>query len=91
MAAPCTATNVTGTGTVQSGGCTYRGLSLRDTSGSANTITVYDNTAASGTVIASFQLAANASALDNISDGLRCGTGIHLVATGTVVGSVRVG
>lgn len=91
MAAQCTATNVTGTGTVQSGACTYRGLSIRDTSGSTNTITVYDNTSASGTVIASFQLAANTSALDNISDGLRCNNGIHLVSTGAVVGSVRIG
>lgn len=91
MATPCTASNVTGTGTVQTGVCTYRGLSVRDTSGSANTITVYDGVSAAGTVIASFQLAANASALDNISDGLRCGTGIHLVSSGTVVGSVRIG
>lgn len=91
MAAQCTATTVTGTGTVQSGACTYRGLSVRDTSGSTNTITVYDNTSAAGTVIATFQLAANASALDNISDGLRCALGIHLVSTGAVVGSVRIG
>ncbi len=91
MTASCTATNVTGTGTVQAGACTYRGLSIRDASGSTNTVTLYDNTAASGTVIASFQLAANTSALDNIADGLRCNTGIHLVSTGAIVGSVRIG
>ncbi len=91
MTASCTAVNVTGTGTVQSGGCTYRGLSIRDTSGSTNTVTVYDGTSATGTVVATFQLAANATALDNVSDGLRCATGIHLVTSGAVVGSVRVG
>lgn len=91
MAAPCTATNVTATGTVQTGVCTYRGLSVRDTSGSANTITVYDGVTAAGTVIATFQLAANQSALDNISDGLRCAIGVHLVATGAIAGSVRIG
>lgn len=91
MTAQCTAVNVTGTGTVHSGTGTYRGLSIRDTSGATNTITVYDNTAASGTVLASFQLAANASALDSVPDGVRCNTGIHLVSTGAIVGSVRVG
>lgn len=91
MTAQGSALNVTGTGTVYSGGCTYRGLSIRDTSGATNTITVYDGTSAAGTVIAAFQLAANASALDNIADGVRCGIGIHLVSTGAIVGSVRIG
>lgn len=91
MTAQSIAYNVTGTGTVLTGAGTYRGLSIRDTSGAANTVTVYDNTSASGTVLASFQLAANASALDNVPDGVRCNTGIHLVSTGAIVGSVRVG
>lgn len=91
MGAQGGAVNVTGTGTVFTGGCTYRGLSIRDTSGATNTITVYDATSATGTVLGSFQLAANASALDNITDGVRCTTGIHLVSTGAIVGSVRIG
>jgi hypothetical protein len=91
MTGQCTAVNVTGTATVHTGIGTYRGLSIRDTSGVANTVTVYDNTSAAGTVLASFQLAANASALDNVADGVRCALGIHLVSTGSIVGSVRVG
>jgi hypothetical protein len=91
MTAQATPVNVTGTGTVYGTPCTYRGLSIRDTSGSTNTVTLYDNTSAAGTVIGSFQLAANASALDNIADGVRCANGIHLASTGAIVGSVRIG
>ena len=92
MTAQAVPYNVTATGVVIATAATYRGLSVRDTSGSTNTVTLYDNaSAASGTVLGSFQLAANASALDNVADGLRCANGIYLSATGAIVGSVRVG
>lgn len=92
MTAAANPVNVTATGAVMATRCTYRGLSIRDASGSTNTVTVYDNaSAASGTVLGSFQLAANASALDNIPDGLTAVNGIYLAATGAIIGSVRVG
>lgn len=93
MGAAATAVAVTGTGAVFAlGTCTYRGLSLRDASGSANTVTVYDNpAAASGTVLATFVLDANASVLDNVDGGVRAATGLYLETTGAVIGSVRIG
>lgn len=93
MTAQATARDVTATAVVMAMPCTYRGLSIRDTSGATNTVTLYDNdtAVASGTVLASFQLAANASALDNVADGVRAAKGIYLVASGAIVGSVRVG
>lgn len=92
MGAQASAVNVTGTGVVVTTPCTYRGLSIRDASGATNTITLYDNaSAASGTVISSYQLAANASAAEDVSDGVRAVAGLYLTSTGAVVGSVRVG
>lgn len=91
MTAAASPINVTGTATLYTGPCTYRGLSIKDASGSTNTVTVYDNTSAAGTVLGAFQLAANASALDQIPDGVQAVTGIHLVSTGAIVGSVRIG
>jgi hypothetical protein len=92
MTAQAVPYNVTATGAVVATPCTYRGLSIRDASGATNTVTLYDNpSAASGIVLASFQLAANASALDSVPDGVRCAAGIYLQATGAIVGSVRVG
>ncbi|RSD26351.1 hypothetical protein [Amycolatopsis eburnea] len=84
--------NVTGTGAVSAGPCTFRGLSLRDTSGSANVVTLFDNaSAASGTVVATIALAANGSGHVNAPDGLRCAAGLYLQAAGALVGSVWVG
>lgn len=80
---------VTETATVRSGPCSYRGFSIFSTAGA--TVTIYDNTAASGTVLAKFVLAANGSRDEDIGDGLRCDTGIHLVASAAIEGHVRVG
>lgn len=91
MTAQAVAVPVTGTGAVLGTPGTYRGISIRDTTGAPNTVTLYDNTAGSGTVLATAQLAANASFLDVAPDGVRAGTGLFLTTTGAVVGSVRVG
>lgn len=80
--------NVTATGTVYSGACTYRGLSIGSTAGAA--VVVYDNTAASGTVLASFTLAANGFQHIDIPGGARCDIGIHLTASAAIQGHVRV-
>lgn len=81
--------NVTGTGTVFTGPCSYRGFSLFSTAGA--TVTVYDNTSASGTVLAKMVLAANGASTHDITNGLRCDNGVHLVASAAVEGHVRIG
>lgn len=81
--------NVTGTGTVVSGPCTFRGLHLFSTAGA--TVTVYDGITATGTVLAKFTLAAGADRFVDIADGQRCDLGIHLVATAGIEGHVRTG
>lgn len=84
-----TARDVTGTGTVYTGNCTYRGLSIGSTAGAA--VVVYDGTSAAGTVLASFTLAAAGFQHIDIPGGVRCNTGIHLTATAAVQGHVRTG
>jgi hypothetical protein len=81
--------NVTTTATVYTGGCTFRGLSIGSTAGAA--VVVYDNTAASGTVLASFTLAANGFQHIDIADGARCSNGIHITCSAAVQGHVRIG
>lgn len=90
MTAQATAVNVTGTGTVSAGPCTYRGFWIASTPGA--TVTIYDDpAAATGTVLASFTLAANGSAFADISDGVRCANGIFVQASAAIVGHVRIG
>lgn len=89
MAAQASARDVTATGTVVTGICTFRGLSIGSTAGAA--VVVYDGTSAAGTVLASFTLAANGFQHIDIVDGVRCGTGIHLTASNAVQGHVRIG
>lgn len=90
MTAQASAVNVTGTGAVSTGPCTYRGFWIGSTAGA--TVTIYDNaTAASGTVLAQFTLAANGAASDDITDGVRCLNGIYVSATAAIQGHVRVG
>ena len=83
------ALNVTGTGTVFSGACNYNGFSIGSTAGAA--VVIYDNTSASGTVLASFTLAANGFQNVDIPRGVRCDNGIHLTASAAVQGHVRIG
>lgn len=89
MAAASRPINVTATGTVYTGPCTFRGLSIGSTAGAA--VVVYDGTSATGTVLASFTLAAAGFQHIDLADGARCEIGIHLTASATVAGSVRVG
>jgi len=90
MTAQASAVNVTGTGAANAGACTYRGFWIASTPGA--TVTIYDNaSAASGTVLASFTLAAGGWAADDITDGVRCINGVYVSASGAIVGHVRVG
>jgi hypothetical protein len=84
--------SVTGSGAVASAPCTFRGLSIRDTSGAANNVDLYDNpAAAAGTVVASVALAANGSSHLSVPDGVRCAAGLWLQSGGALVGSVWTG
>lgn len=89
MSAMARPINVAATGTVYTGHCVYRGFSIGSTAGA--TVVIYDNTAASGTVLASFTLAANGFLHVDLPDGARCENGIHLTATAAIQGHVRVG
>ncbi|UUV34383.1 hypothetical protein NQK81_13310 [Amycolatopsis roodepoortensis] len=92
MTAQASARNVTASGAVASAPCTFRGLSIRDTSGAVNVVDLFDNaSAASGTVVATVALAANGHAHVNVPDGVRCVNGLWLQAAGAVVGSVWTG
>jgi len=81
------ATNVTGTGVVRTGPCIYRGFWLN--SGAAQTVTIYDGTSASGTVLAQFT-AAGAGEAFHEDVKISCAYGIYLhVSAGSVAGSIR--
>lgn len=90
MAGQATPVNVTATGAVSANACTYRGLAVFSTAGA--TVTLYDNaSAASGTVLAKFVLAANGSKEIDVADGARCASGIYLQASASIEGHIRVG
>lgn len=78
-------------GTVYTGQCSFRGFWL--VTSAAATVTIYDNTAASGTVLAQWTTAgANADKSFDINDGARCEIGIYVaVSAGNVTGNVRIG
>ena len=78
---------VTGTGVVRAGPGTYRGCSIKSTS--AGTLRLYDNaSAASGTVVAIFELGAGTVATEVTE--VFFSNGLYLSAPGVVEGSVRV-
>ena len=78
---------------MRTGGGTYRGFSLRETAGAVATVRIYDNTAASGTLLDTISFAANESAREWYGNGgLAFATGLHIdVVSGTVEGSIRIG
>lgn len=91
MTAQGSAVNVTGTGTVFSGPCTYRGFWFN--SGAAQTVTIYDGTSAAGTVLAQFTASGAGQVFtESPGDGIRCNIGVHVVVSAsTVAGSIRLG
>lgn len=76
------------------GPAVYRGITLRETGGSATaTCVVYDNaSAASGTILDAYTVAANGTA-SVIHDGIRAVNGIYVDVggSGVLAGSVRIG
>ena len=91
MTAQATPVNITGTTQAISAlPCTLRGFSIGSTAGS--TVTLYDNAlAASGTVLASFTLAAAGFQHADFGDGVRCVNGIYLSTGAACQGHVRIG
>jgi hypothetical protein len=88
--AQAAAVNVITTGAVYAGPCTFRGFSIASTAGAD--VVVYDNaSAASGTVLAQFTLAAKGFQHVDIADGVRCVNGIYVSTSATLAGHVRVG
>lgn len=80
-----------GSGTVYTGQAGFRGFWLVP-SATAATVTIYDNTAASGTVLAQWTTTAtNQDKAADFADGVRCEKGLYVqVSTGTVTGHVRI-
>ena len=84
--------NAAATQTISSSpGVTIRGFWL--VTSAAATVTIYDNTAASGTVLAQWTTTgAGADKEFDYADGVRCIAGIFVSASaGTVTGHVRIG
>lgn len=74
---------VTATGTAKTGNGILRGGLLAAGSGAAATAAIYDNTAASGTVIRTVAAPVGESApLGLAPGGVHFGTGLHVVLTG---------
>lgn len=80
--------------TLQTGGGGLYGITIRETTAvaAAGTVTLFDNTAASGPVLAVIRLAADGEANISWKKGVRFGTGLTLAAVGAdVAGSLIVG
>jgi hypothetical protein len=92
MATQARPISVTGSGIVYSGFCVLRGFWIL-ASATAATITLYDNTSASGLILAQWiTTATNQDKEFDFQDGVRCDNGLYLnVSTGTLAGSVRLG
>lgn len=71
----------------------YCGFTIRETAGATALVRIFDHaSAASGTVLEEISLAANESARECYTRGVRADNGIYVqVVSGAVAGSVRVG
>jgi hypothetical protein len=89
MAAQASAVNVAAQGVAVTGACTYRGFSIGSVLGAD--VVIYDGVTAAGTVLAAFTVAAKGWAADDVTDGVRCTTGIFISTSAALQGHVRVG
>jgi hypothetical protein len=85
----------TGTGQVAAAsvfpaGASIVGITALDTSASANVVTVYEGTDATGKVIGSMDLAASKSANLDFAVGRTARGGIYVACTGAVKGTVWI-
>lgn len=70
----------------------FMGVTARETAAAAATVSLYDNTSGSGTLVATIALAASSSQSPFFpEDGVYFVNGLYCVITGTVVGSVFIG
>jgi hypothetical protein len=67
---------------------TFKGLAM--IAGAAATVTLYDNTAGSGTIVAVAQLAGAGTVIDTPGDGVFFSKGLFAVLTGAPTGTVRI-
>jgi hypothetical protein len=79
--------------TVLNGPGYYRGISLRETAGAVAVVRVWNNTAASGTLLAVIALVANASTDHYLAgEGVYAELGIVVEkVSGTFEGAIRIG
>lgn len=80
--------------TIFTGGGGVYGIQLREATGvaAAGTVTIYDNTAASGTILAVLRLAADGEFQTTFPKGIKFATGLTVAAAGAdVQGSLLVG
>ena len=76
-------------GTAFTGTCELRGFTVLGTT--AENVTIYDNTAASGTILAVVTLAAATATTIVIPTGLRAAIGLHVASgVGALSGSVWI-
>jgi hypothetical protein len=93
MGAPMVAVALTGADqVVRDSHCVLGGYTIRETAGAVAAVRVYDNaSAASGTLLATIGLAANASHDVHYPGGIRAAQGVYVdVVTGAVEGSIRI-
>jgi hypothetical protein len=91
MPAAARAANINGTGTTQVtiGPGVYRGCSIREAAAAAAVVRIWDNTSATGTLLAAFSLPANGSFAEVCEVFFAIGVFVE-VGSGTVQGSVRI-
>lgn len=89
--ATATAVNTGSDTAIVSGAATYRGFSLRNTSGAAvATVRIYDGTSGTGTLLDTIQLAASESRAEFYDAGVTALVGIFVkLVAGAIEGSVR--
>lgn len=90
---PSSSANLTGSNqAVSNAPCTYRGFTVKETTGTATAaVTIYDNaSAASGVILDVITLLANESAREDYAVGIAAYRGIYVqVVSGAVTGAVR--
>lgn len=78
-------------GAIRTTHTTYAGFTVRETAGAAATVRIFDNAgAASGTLLETIELTADASDHAHYPGGIRAANGVFVEITGTVEGSLRI-
>jgi len=81
MALVSNVATATATGTVKSGACWITGIVVTGPAANDGTVTVYDGTSTSGSVVGEYYMDAKTMVVDPIAK--RCENGIHVAFSGT--------